>query len=152
MRGGKPKSEMQKRLAGNPGKRKIKTSKLKASGSPVCPPWLGKEAQLIWVRAMEVAPWLTSADEFKLAGFCQAIADVQWAVKKIAVKGYTIKARQGEIPHPANGIKNKALTIIAKFGSDLGFDPAMRARVTEPDAAKTTEDALASEFFPRAAV
>jgi P27 family predicted phage terminase small subunit len=146
VRGRKPKPESLKRLSGNPGKRRIRKSRLKpAPATPICPPWLGDEARIIWARAMSVAPWLAAADEFKLAGFCQAVADLRWSVETIAVKGYTIDAKQGELPHPANGIKNKALVIIAKFGSDLGFDPTTRARLTEPDAPPASGEE--EEFF-----
>jgi P27 family predicted phage terminase small subunit len=146
VRGRKPKPERAKRLNGNPGKRRIRASRLKPIKSPpVCPPWLGDEARIVWSRAVSIAPWLVAADEFKVAGFCQAMADFRWAVEAIAADGYTIDARQGKLPHPANGIKNKALVLIAKFGSDLGFDPATRARLVEPDA-KPADDAE-QEFF-----
>lgn len=150
MRGRKPKPERAKRLSGNPGKRRIRTSRLKAPESPpVCPPWLGDEARIVWARAVSIAPWLVAADEFKVAGFCQAMADLRWAVEAIAADGYTIDAKQGKLPHPANGIKNKALVIVAKFGSDLGFDPATRARFVDPD--NPAQDDGEREFFGDAA-
>jgi P27 family predicted phage terminase small subunit len=146
MRGRKPKPQSLKRLSGNAGKRKIRASRLNpTSEPPICPPWLGEEARIIWTRAVAVAPWLVAADEFKVASFCQAIADLRWSVETIERDGYTIEARQGVIPHPANGIKNRALVIIAKLGSDLGFDPTTRARMVQPDSAP--EDEAEREFF-----
>src|SRR5262245_36524346 len=144
MKGQKPKPAALKRLLGNPGKRPIHDSKLKSVGAAICPDWLGEEAKKVWVRLTQTAPWLESADEVKLAGFCQAVADLKWSVETIDAEGYLYEARQGKIPHPANGIKNKALATIAKLGGDLGLDPIARAGIVSHEPPKADSG---DEFF-----
>jgi P27 family predicted phage terminase small subunit len=115
-----------------------------APGRPTRPDWIGKDAAEIWDRAFAVAPWLAAADEFKLAAFVQAMADLKWAVIAIETDGRIVSSKQGDVPHPAIGIKTKAITAIAKFGSDLGFDPATRAKLAAPQEEGNRDG---SEFF-----
>lgn len=117
-----------------------------APGLPLCPDWLGDEARRIWIRAMEVGSgWLSAAEEFKLAAFCQAMADLRHCSELVAREGLIVPAVAGGLTqHPAQIAKRGAMTIIAKLGSDLGFDPAARARIADkPDAAPSDAD----EFF-----
>ncbi len=70
MRGRKPKPAIVKQLTGNPGKRPIPTEVF-VDGRPVKPAWLIDRGAEIWGEVLSFAYWLTRADSYVLAHWCE---------------------------------------------------------------------------------
>lgn len=69
MRGRKPKSAAVKRVTGNPGKRRIPKEVI-VDGAPVKPRWLTGRGAEIWKELLGIAYWLTRADSYVMAAWC----------------------------------------------------------------------------------
>ena len=124
VRGVKPKPTILKLVAGNPGKRPIPRAEARPEGSPE-KPRLPPEASRLWDARIARAFWLTWADSDKAAMWCLLQAEFY------ASEGAMIAARIGQL---------RAL------GSELGFDPASRARIGPDAKTKETKDP-AAEFL-----
>ncbi len=74
MRGRKPKSAAEKRVTGNPGKRRIPVEVV-VEGAPIKPKWLSGRGAQIWKEVLGFAYWLTRADSYVLAAWCDREAD-----------------------------------------------------------------------------
>ena len=98
-------------------------------GPPEKPPGLRGKAAQLWDSRIAKAFWLTWADSEKAGMWCMLQAEFY------ASKGTMIAARIGQL---------RAL------GSELGFDPASRARIGSDAKPKETKDPTA-EFLSRRA-
>ena len=94
---------------------------------PEPPEWLSTEARAEWDR---VLPGLARLDLLKpedragLASYCEAVAEFRQASEVIAREGLTIEARQGEIPHPAVGIRRAAGREVRAWAGHFGLTPS----------------------------
>jgi phage terminase small subunit len=130
VRGAKPKPTLLKLITGNPGNRSLPTGEPEPAGRPAKPKWLKGRSAAIWDEVLVFAFWLTVADAFKLAAWCDQEADFE---------------KRRALWSAADRREHRAA------GSELGFDPAARARMgAEPDVARRQNDP-AEEFFATAA-
>ncbi|MEQ9642515.1 MAG: hypothetical protein RIM84_20980 [Alphaproteobacteria bacterium] len=109
-RGQKPKATALHLVEGtlNVTRHRARTSEPTAAGAPIRPTWLGTRAAKFWDEQAAIAWWLTGADSLKLAAWCALSAELSRGVGRMTA------ARLGQW---------RAL------GSELGFDPAGRARL-----------------------
>ena len=126
-------SAVVKRLAGNPGKRPLKTeppAPVGALGDP--PAWFTPDALEEWHRiVIAMATVFTAADFSAVVGHCCAFADVVQA------------GRRGE------AMKSSMLTALRMSAAELGLSPTSRAKLAAPSTGKPDDPAEA--FFRRAA-
>lgn len=106
--GQKAKPRHLKLIDGNPGCRPIQDEP-EATGVPVMPHWLtDKRAIAIWHDVMTFAHWLSKAESYKLASWCDRQADFERDRKE-----WSASDRREH----------------RTAGSELGFDPMSRARM-----------------------
>jgi P27 family predicted phage terminase small subunit len=140
MRGRKPLPTELKLLMGNPGKRPINKNEPKPDGMmPSCPKWLSKGARIHWRR---LAPQLfnmgvlTRLDGEALGAFCDCLERYVEAVEFLEKNGSVIVVRndKGEFKFtqaaPQVGIAAKMLDQMTRIGSEFGWSPASRARLS----------------------
>ena len=108
IRGRKPTATLIKLAAGNPGRRPLPKGELQVSGKPVKPAWLGGRGSALWDEVMGFAYWLTLADGYKLAAWCDRQAEFE---------------RNREHWTAADRREHRSA------GSELGLDPASRTRL-----------------------
>jgi P27 family predicted phage terminase small subunit len=154
VRGRKPKPTAQKKLAGNPGKRKLNASEPEIPTTSAMfdsPPeelLTDSVARDEWMRS---APMLrdrkvvTDAERGALIALCQQWSIYQQAVQKWGTMGMVVKSPSGyPIVNPYMGIANKALANCLKLWSELGLTPSSRSRV---QTVQTPDDADAFAEF-----
>lgn len=133
-RGRKAKPTAQKKLEGNPGKRKLNTDEPKLQPAlPEPPPTLAGDALDEWNR---VAPELfealilTNADRAALAAYCQSWGDWLKAIGQLALDGMVLETDKGyHYQSPWVGIANKAMANFVKIASEFGLTPSARSRL-----------------------
>lgn len=108
IRGVKPKPTQLRLVQGNAGDRPLPAGEPTPTGKPVKPKWLKGRAALLWDEVLGFAFWLTEADSYKLASWCDRQADFERRRKS-----WTAADRR---EHRA-------------AGSELGFDPSSRTRL-----------------------
>ena len=112
VRGAKPKATVLKLVTGNPGKRALPSAEPEATGRPIKPTKLRGRAAQLWDEVVDVAWWLTAADGYKLHIWCALQAEFEKAPTKM------VAAR---------------ISQLRAAGSELGLDPASRARLGAKD-------------------
>lgn len=131
--GRKPKPTAQKKLEGNPGKRKLNGSEPKATpGAPDCPAYVTGEARKEWDRVIPLLAemeLLAHADLGTIATYCQAYGEAFDAQLKLNKEGLTVKVNGQVIPHPLINIRRKAQQMMLSAGSQLGLNPSARSRI-----------------------
>ncbi len=174
MRGRKPKSIELQIAEGDPAKRGVhklqekQKSQLKATpGLPECPRHLKGRARHAWefwsaeLVGMKIDK---RPDAMKLEGACVAYARAVDADLILEREGLTVKDtyvddESKEVivlkikKHPAVDISNRAWLTVRAFGSDFGFDPVSRLRLSmdkQPDdSANRRADMLKALAAPR---
>ena len=129
MRGRKPKPSQLKRLAGNPGKRRLSEREPKAQPDlPTCPAHLLPSAKAEWKRlAQELYHLgvLTRLDRATLAGYCQAYGRWVEAEKKLRETPGILKMPSGYIQmNPWLTIATKQMELMQRFAAELGLTPS----------------------------
>ncbi len=151
MKGRKPKPVDQKKLEGNPGKRKLNQGEPRgAPGGPTCPESIVDEERSIWFRVVGVLPSYraSASDEFAIEVFASAVAQYRRAKGLVKEQGDLIVGAGGApIKNPAHTVLRDAVSTIDKFGAKLGLSPADRARLMNGES--ESEDEL-SEFLKSA--
>lgn len=125
IRGQRPKPTVLRLVGGNAGRRPLPANDPMPEGAPIKPKGLRGVASQLWDERIAKAFWLTWADSEKAELWCHLAAELKKS------KGKTIAAR------------------IAQFrslGSELGFDPASRARIGGNAKPKESKDP-AAEFL-----
>lgn len=139
MRGRKPKTTAEKRLAGNPGKRPLNEQE------PHMPP-LAEPPEQVPVELLDdacaAAEWrrldgimrqarsITEGDRAALVSLCQQWSRYQEAHATVAKAGMVVRAPSGfPIMNPYIAIANKALGHCVKLWAELGLTPTSRSRV-----------------------
>jgi P27 family predicted phage terminase small subunit len=107
----------------------------KASGKPVMPAGMSKEAQRVWrhqLKAMGATGVLTAADVHSLRAFCEAVVRYEYAAQMLEGAGPLIQgARKGDlIRNPLHQIVRDNAMLIRLFGRELGFLPSARESLT----------------------
>lgn len=133
-RGRKPKPSKVKKLAGNPGKRKLKAAPAPVSVVPDCPGELNEDGREEWDRiTRELLPLglITRIDRAALALYCAAWSTWCEATNEIRKNGLCVKSPNGYlIQNPYLAIANAAAKEMRGLLSELGLSPAARERLT----------------------
>lgn len=154
-RGPKPKSNAEKLLAGNPGKRPLPAEPSPALGRPVRPEWLLPQAVEKWdelVPQLEEMGVLAVIDGHALAIYCQCYARWLSAEQFMTAHGVVAIMRndKGEVksmtPAAEFFVATKMLEKLNQLGMQFGLSPAARGRLSLPKAEQATVDPKA-EFF-----
>lgn len=148
-KGRKPKPTAQKKLAGNPGKRKLNEDEpqFDAVTNVEAPAHLAdfKYAVEQWDT---LAPQLctrgvmTVADLWNLEAFCLAYSTYRLSMAE-ANGQPTIMQDNGTLKkNPALSAANEALRQMQSLGAVLGIDPANRTKIIAPNGGKPKENAF----------
>jgi phage terminase small subunit len=125
-RGPKPKPTHLKLVAGNAGRRPLPENEPDPGGKPVKPKWLKGRGAALWDEVMQFAFWLSVADSYKLASWCDRQAEFERGRKT-----WTAADRREH----------------RSAGSELGLDPSSRARMgAPPDGGKKKDDPAGAYF------
>jgi phage terminase small subunit len=108
--GNRPKPTVLRLVTGNPGKRPLPVGEPMPRGKPVKPKWLKGRGAALWDELLVLAFWLTEADSYKLAAWCDRQADFENKRKR---QGWTAADRREH----------------RSAGSELGLDPSSRTRM-----------------------
>jgi P27 family predicted phage terminase small subunit len=134
MPGRRPKPTKQKKLEGNPGKRKLNPLEPEPDSEiPSMPIHLDAAAQTEWKR---ITPHLLSlgliseVDRGPIAAYCQSWSRWMDAEENVQRFGSLIKTPKGyPVQSPYVGIANHAMDQMRKFAIEFGMTPAARSRV-----------------------
>ena len=138
MRGRKPKPTAAKRLAGNPGKRKLNAEEpalpMPADDAPPPPELSGDPVALAeWLRLapmLRQARAITDGDRNSLVALCQQWSRYLEANRSVLAAGMVVRAPSGyPMPNPYIAIANRALLMCTKLWVELGLTPSARSRV-----------------------
>ncbi|NQV57116.1 MAG: phage terminase small subunit P27 family [Rhodospirillales bacterium] len=137
MRGRKQKPTAVKLYQGNPGKRPLNRHEpLPPIGAPECPAEVSDAARVEWDRIvadLTQLNMLTSLDRAALAAYCEAYAMWTEAITAIHKFGTIVKSPTGyPMQSPYVSIANRQAEIMLRIGSEFGFTPASRSRISAP--------------------
>lgn len=132
--GRQPKPTALKRLAGNPGKRRLPADEPQpAREVPSCPEHLPTVGRAEWARIAEELGrlgLLTGVDRAALGAYCSAYARWHDAQKRLDKEGLTIESPNGMMmPSPFISIINKAVEQMVGIAAQFGMTPASRTRI-----------------------
>jgi P27 family predicted phage terminase small subunit len=127
-----------KKLAGNPGKRRLNEHEPSLmSALPKCPSNITGEARREWNRvSVELydAGLLTNVDRAALAGYCRAWSEAILADRMISKKGRYIYGVNGiQIEAPWVATSRRAWGQVLRFMTEFGMTPSARSRVKAVD-------------------
>ena len=148
--GRKPHATADKKLHGNPGKRKLNDNEPQGKlleKMPPPPAYLGKHAVDAWNRNGPVLiemMLLTDADIELFATFCQAIHVMIVSSEDINENGMTIIGARGRTRNPAIASFTGAVNAIRALSSEFGMTPSSRSRLKLPGESGETLDDLLS--------
>lgn len=147
-----PKPTVVKKLAGNPGKRRLNATEPHPpvpAGTPYAPRFLNAEASAEWRRLVGILIDLglyTEVDRAALAMYCQAWGRWVVAEKAVAKDGEILKSDEGgQYQNPWRYAANKAQDQMRKMLAEFGLTPSSRARLSAP--AAPDEPTLAEQLF-----
>jgi P27 family predicted phage terminase small subunit len=134
VKGRKPKPTGLKRLAGNPGKRKLNEREPNPKPEiPTCPAHLMPTAKAEWKRLVHELydlGVLSRLDRAALAGYCQAYGRWVEAETKLKETPAILKMPSGYIQqNPWLTIATKQMELMQRFAAELGMTPSSRSRV-----------------------
>jgi P27 family predicted phage terminase small subunit len=133
-RGRKPKPTETKKLAGNPGKRKINEQEPKPDVViPAAPDHLDGPALEEWYRITEELKKLrmiTAIDRAVLITYCQAWGDYIKACDEVEKEGEVLFSDKGNAyQNPWTGIKTSAMDRMLRISAEFGMTPSSRSRL-----------------------
>ncbi len=149
IRGRKPKPTREKKLRGNPGKRRLNQREAKADPCiPSCPKHLNAHAKAEWKRVAEElyqAGLLTQLDRGALAAYCGAYG--RWVAVEIQLKAkYLAVGSTGSyVVNPLVRAANVLRAQVVSFAAEFGMTPSSRSRVQAD--AHTPEAGLEEKLF-----
>jgi hypothetical protein len=124
IKGRKPTATIMRLTTGNPGRRPLPQTEPEATGRPARPAKIGKRAGELWDAVCDF-PWLATADGYKLHIWCELQAEFERApVKMLSARIAQLRA----------------------VGSELGLDPASRARLGTGSDGKQKNDPAGKYF------
>ena len=113
-----------------------KKSAPKPTTGVACPDELSEEAKKEWSRLapeLERLGILTVVDRAALVAYCEAWADLLWALDEIKRLGRSATTDKGyEHTRAAVQIKTQAVKQLKELSAEFGFTPAARDRVHVP--------------------
>ena len=136
--GRRPKPTAVKKLAGNPGKRKLnQTEPQPRKRAPRMPEeFRGTPRETQWrriTRELRGMQLLTSADADAIALYCDTYCRWQDATKHLSEEGMIVHTENGfPIQSPYLGIANKCMAQMQKLLIEFGMTPAARSRIHLP--------------------
>lgn len=133
-----------KKLSGNPGKRALNKSEPRPLGDPSRPTALTPNAKKIWAKLVVAMPEgvFTSADNYLLAAYCEAVATHQLATQHLSTGDYETTGSTGQAKlSPWFGLQSDAARLIVTIGAKLGLDPTSRQNINTG-----TKEQVADEF------
>jgi P27 family predicted phage terminase small subunit len=131
--GRKTKPNALKLIENNPGGRPL-PDEIEIEGAIGEPPeWFEQDETDAWNDVVEAAPpgLLTAVDANLLTIYSQAVAEYKEASLRLKKEGYIVEASRGAMKR--NDwvlVKNKAAELMLKAGSEMGFTPASRSKVS----------------------
>lgn len=129
IRGQRPKAVALRLVEGSKGAPSLPKDSPIAEGRPVPPTYLKGRALAIWNYVLPILPWLAAPDAFKLADWCEDRA---------------------EPPADRRAWNPSRRSEHRKLGSELGFDPTSRARLSGNGASNGKPDE-GEDFFDKRA-
>jgi len=150
--GRRPTATIEKKLRGNPGKRKLNQDEPQAKLYEKLPPppdWLGEHAIEAWNRngpTLIEMYLLTEADFDLFASLCQQIHIMIVSSKDINENGMTIIGQRGRTRNPALATFAAATMALRALAAEFGMTPSSRTRFKLPgDPGETLDDFLTVE-------
>ncbi len=134
-RGRKPIPESAKRLAGNPGKRKIRPDLPSPAGVPPIPKRLMVEPVAVekWQELVPILTelgTLTMADGEALATLCEVYAATQACLLELRASGPVMRTDLGGVkPNPAGPLYRGLVSLQASLMGEFGLTPTSRTRL-----------------------
>lgn len=135
MRGRRPKSSAKKRLAGNPGRRRLASVDPPARpAAPRCPAELGDVARAEWRRVVVLLlenRTIAELDLGVLVCYCRAFEVDAVLSAELQSQGIMLTAKRTKTryPNPLLQAAMKARRELVRFAEKLGMTPADRSRV-----------------------
>lgn len=150
-RGRKPLPTAQKKLRGNPGKRKLNNEEpVYTRRAPDCPEYLTGLARKEWTRVVNLlaaAGVVVEIDRAALAAYCDAYQRWIEARQKVTKQGTVLTGPNGGLyQNPHLSVANKALEQMIKIASEFGMTPSSRSRL-KVEKTPNEEDALEQFLF-----
>jgi P27 family predicted phage terminase small subunit len=149
-RGRKPVPESVKRLAGNPGKRRIRPDLPSPAGAPEMPARLVAEPLAV-EKWRELVPillgigTLTTSDGEALATLCEVYAAAQACLLELRASGPVMRTDLGGVkPNPAGSLYRGLVSLQASLMGEFGLTPTSRVRLGGKEEKPTDE---VEEFF-----
>ncbi len=128
-----------KKLAGNPGRRRLNTSEPRPpvpTAIPYAPRFLNAEARDEWNRMVNILVQMglyTEVDRAALAMYCQAWGRWVVAERRLASEGEIIQSEQGgTYQNPWRHEANKAQEQMRRMLAEFGLTPSSRSRLSAP--------------------
>lgn len=148
-----PKPTAVKKLAGNPGKRKLNQAEpqFNVPGRMLhAPDYLNEDGQQIWRELggmLLKAGLFTTVDKYALGMFCASAARWMEAERVLRIENAVISSplTGAQYQNPWLGIGNRAWDQMRRMFSEFGLTPAERSRLTV--SATEEEPSLAEQLF-----
>lgn len=139
-RGPKGKPVALKRLEGNPGKQRLPSGFVQATGVIAPPDYLAGYALEVWHRVIASMPEGVYAptDADTLAAYCDACATLSRAIWALMIEGDVVQTPYGAKRNPWGLIATQARQQIATIGTRLGLDPMARENIKAPEPDRPT--------------
>jgi P27 family predicted phage terminase small subunit len=122
-----------KRLAGNPGKRKLNRKEPKPSNTPEPPDIMTTYGLIVWKRTLASMPHgvYTGADNVAIANYCEQVA-ILWLLTEAFEKNPMLMST-GSTGQPTINPVIKEMraqaAIVNQLGARLGLDPISRQNI-----------------------
>lgn len=133
MRGPKPKPTHQKKLEGNPGKRKLNEAEPQPAGDLRAPPeWFDKEHKDVWNYALSCCPkgLMRRLDWAVLEVWVCAYIQHKEAAELLRSEPYLVETVSGGVrANPLVAIQRTAAQTLIKTAEQMGFTPSSRSRI-----------------------
>lgn len=156
MPGPKPIPTELKRLAGNPGHRRLNDCEPKAPrGTPSCPKQLAGEARAEWkritaeLRGMGI---LAKTDRAAIALYCEHFRQWSEATADVVKNGTIVKQPNGwHGPNPYLSVATKASAAMTRLLAEFGLTPSARSRIHVTDQTEDDDglDAYTPDYVPK---
>jgi P27 family predicted phage terminase small subunit len=135
MKGRKPKPTDQKRLAGNPGKRKLNDAEPEPELTiPACPEWLDGLGRKEWSRItthLHAVGCIAELYLLPLAAYCMAYS--RWLraeAQAIATGGDVCVSNEGgKYFNPWRAVADKAQAQMTTLAAEFGMTPSSKSRI-----------------------
>lgn len=132
-----PISLEERRLRGNPGKRKPKPRPHFPVEAPPLPEWLSPAAAAEWERIVPTLltrRLLAVTDYGVLAHYCASVATADAALRELQTAGVVIEGAKGDRKHPAFQVWRDSVSQLIVLARELGLTPSARSRMSAPEA------------------